>query len=102
MFFLSIPLYGFVDTRANSTTSHANRHLSIPLYGFGVRAQAEDSRGHLSIPLYGFPGTTVNSDSVDVVSVTFQFHCMDSAPSRFMFTVEISLISIEWIRNTCS
>jgi len=27
----------------------------------------------------------------------FQFHCMDSAPSRFMFTVEISLISIAWI-----
>jgi hypothetical protein len=28
---------------------------------------------------------------------SFQFHCMDSAPSRFMFTVEISLISIAWI-----
>ncbi len=27
----------------------------------------------------------------------FQFHCMDSAPSCFMFTVEISFISIVWI-----
>jgi hypothetical protein len=91
---LSIPLYGFMagfDPKETLRTIV----LSIPLYGFSPAwSQWSFLKSCLSIPLYGFePGEPSQAGGAGF----FQFHCMDSAPSRFMFTVEISLISIVWI-----
>ena len=92
---LSISLDGFSCYSLN-VLELLQQPLSISLDGFSTEfvASQRPVRLSLSISLDGFEEVEPHKAS-DIPP--FQFHWMDSTPSRSMFTVEISLISIVWI-----
>ena len=79
--YLSIPLYGF-GLKASADSMNIGDYLSIPLYGFPTPPRiyyATVAELPLSIPLYGFL-PRIHYPVRCAARPPFQFHCMDSIP----------------------